>query len=437
MKKVIVLIIALVSVNATAAFSAEYFVATNGSDSASGTKSSPWKTISNANKTVKAGDVVNVFPGVYDEQVTVTVSGEKDKLITFQSAESRKAKMQGFDLKGDYIRVKGFEITYGKTNETDIGVFAGIAHRQKTANKGCEILDNYIHDIEDYGIVAGTDAKVRDNKLQRVRAGIYVNSFSLVENNEIDTLIYTGRAGDKIKGKYTFFVGENITFRGNYFHGSAMETMASQGVCFFGTWDQSEGPSSNILIENNRCFNSTHASEPEGSRQKSHHITYRNNLFVNTVYVGLLPKDWTDVTIVNNTFINCGAYPIWFQTARACENAVVKNNLISYYKHKPIGKNPPAESGIAVWLDKTGNKIPEISNNLMWNCKNRNYNPTDITAEPIFVDPDNNDFHLKAGSPGIDNGADLKDLVPIDIEGNKRPQGKGYDIGAFEYTIPR
>ncbi len=432
MKRTLFLTAIILNIAVSAVFSAEYFVASNGSDSSAGTKEAPWKTISNADDKVKAGDIVNVLPGVYEEQIKIKASGEKEKLITFQAVESRKAKTQGFNILGDYIRIKGFEVTWNKANETDMGIYAGTAHRAKTARKGCEILDNYIHDIEEYGIVAGTYAKVIGNKLQNVRAGIYVNSFSLIENNEIDNLVSTGRNGQNIKGKYTFFIGENITFRGNYLHGTPMETMAAQGVCFFGTWDQAEGPSSNILIENNRCFNSTHASEPEGSRKKSHHITYRNNLFVNTVYVGLLPKDWTEVTIVNNTFINCGAYPIWFQTARQVQNAVVKNNLISYYNHKPIGKNPPAESGICVWLNKTEDKIPDISNNLMWNCKNRNYSASDITAEPVFVDPDNNDFRLKAGSPGIDAGADLKELVPTDLEGTKRPQGKGYDIGAYE-----
>jgi len=439
MKKNILLAMTILIVLTPAAFSAEYFVTTNGSDLSSGSKSSPWKTIANADKIVKAGDVVNVLPGEYDEQVTITAAGEKDKLITFQSTESRKAKMQGFIIKSGFIRIKGFEITNSLTErDTAAGISAGIAHNRKAAKQGCEILDNYIHDIENYGIVSGTYAKVIGNKLQRIKAGIYAHSFTLVENNEIDTLLFIRKDGEKIKGvKYTFFAGENIIFRGNYFHGTPVETMDDVGVCFFGAWDMSDGPSSNILIENNRCYNATHASEPEGKLKKSHHITYRNNLFVNTRYVGILPKDWTDVTIVNNTLINCGAYPIWFQSARQCENSVVKNNLISYYKHRPTGKMPIAESGICVWLDKTGDKKPEISNNLMWNCKNRNYSFSDITAEPVFVDPDNNDFHLKSNSPGIDAGADLSDLVPFDIEGNKRPQGKGYDIGAYEYITTK
>ena len=85
-----------------------------------------------------------------------------------------------------------------------------------------------------------------------------------------------------------------------------------------------------ILIENNRCFNATHASEPTATvKKESSHITYRNNLFANTVFVGVMPKAWSHVTVENNTFINCGAYPVWLQ-GKQCETAVVRNNLITY-----------------------------------------------------------------------------------------------------------
>jgi hypothetical protein len=43
-----------------------------------------------------------------------------------------------------------------------------------------------------------------------------------------------------------------------------------------------------------------------------------------------------------------------------------------------------------------------------------------------------NDFHLTASSPLIDRGASLTS-VDKDFDGNTRPQGSGYDIGAYEY----
>lgn len=61
--------------------------------------------------------------------------------------------------------------------------------------------------------------------------------------------------------------------------------------------------------------------------------------------------------------------------------------------------------------------------------------------DPLFVDPDgpdgipgneDDDFHLSASSPCIDAG-DPASTVTEDIEGNPRPAGSGYDMGAYEY----
>ncbi|MDH7599476.1 MAG: discoidin domain-containing protein, partial [Sedimentisphaerales bacterium] len=54
-----------------------------------------------------------------------------------------------------------------------------------------------------------------------------------------------------------------------------------------------------------------------------------------------------------------------------------------------------------------------------------------ITADPLFVDPDNGDYHLQAESPAVDAGLALS-LVTDDFDHVARPVGKGYDIGAFE-----
>ena len=67
-----------------------------------------------------------------------------------------------------------------------------------------------------------------------------------------------------------------------------------------------------------------------------------------------------------------------------------------------------------------------------------------LVAWPNFVDPDNRDFHLLYNSPAIDAGGtpDFDALAPsylnigvtTDYDGAVRPQGAGYDIGAYEYT---
>ena len=58
----------------------------------------------------------------------------------------------------------------------------------------------------------------------------------------------------------------------------------------------------------------------------------------------------------------------------------------------------------------------------------------DIISNPFIIDPDNNNFQLQKSSPAIGAGADLSASgVTSDILGVARPQGSGYDIGAYEY----
>jgi hypothetical protein len=55
-------------------------------------------------------------------------------------------------------------------------------------------------------------------------------------------------------------------------------------------------------------------------------------------------------------------------------------------------------------------------------------------VNPLFVSVGAKDYHLQSSSPAINAGYDLTGVVSDDYEGNSRPQGAGYDIGAFEYS---
>lgn len=56
-----------------------------------------------------------------------------------------------------------------------------------------------------------------------------------------------------------------------------------------------------------------------------------------------------------------------------------------------------------------------------------------IDADPLFVDPANRNYHLRVGSPCINAGT--SDGAPLtDLDGTPRPQGSGYDMGAYEFV---
>jgi len=56
-----------------------------------------------------------------------------------------------------------------------------------------------------------------------------------------------------------------------------------------------------------------------------------------------------------------------------------------------------------------------------------------IDADPLFADPANGDYRLQAGSPCIDAGT-AGGAPGTDLLGVTRPQGLGFDMGAYEYA---
>lgn len=57
-----------------------------------------------------------------------------------------------------------------------------------------------------------------------------------------------------------------------------------------------------------------------------------------------------------------------------------------------------------------------------------------LFGDPSFVNPDMGDYHIHSGSAAIDSGVEAG--VYKDIDGNRRPLGLGYEIGADEWMPP-
>ncbi|HEY7087624.1 MAG TPA: LamG-like jellyroll fold domain-containing protein, partial [Tepidisphaeraceae bacterium] len=59
------------------------------------------------------------------------------------------------------------------------------------------------------------------------------------------------------------------------------------------------------------------------------------------------------------------------------------------------------------------------------------------TPQDLFVDPGNGDYHLLPTGPAVDSGVGAADdavAPPTDAEGNPRPEGLAWDIGAYEVS---
>ena len=116
--------------------------------------------------------------------------------------------------------------------------------------------------------------------------------------------------------------------------------------------------------------------------------------------------------------------------------------------------NPSLEAGTGIWVDTNG--TINITNTIVASYTegisvshgtvNGDYNlffhaPISLTLgshnlidqAPAFIDPNSDDYHLAAASAVIDHGVDAG--VYTDLDGNPRPIGAGFDIGAYEYPF--
>ncbi|HFQ92411.1 MAG TPA: DUF5123 domain-containing protein, partial [Anaerolineae bacterium] len=104
-----------------------FYVATNGSDANPGTEAAPWRTIQHAANTMGPGDTALIRGGIYEEAVTINVSGSENNVITFQSYPGETAVLDGTPFSspdGDiglqivnqsYVTIQGLEIRNYKT----------------------------------------------------------------------------------------------------------------------------------------------------------------------------------------------------------------------------------------------------------------------------------------------------------------------------------
>ena len=110
-----------------------------------------------------------------------------------------------------------------------------------------------------------------------------------------------------------------------------------------------------------------------------------------------------------------------------CTGTAVYNNTVHGTSLAGIAIESRAASTVVRNNIVYGNGLPGITNNGIGTSLSNN-----ITTDPKFVSTSNNDFHLQSGSPAVNAGATLAEVL-FDIDGTPRPSGSAYDIGAYEY----
>ncbi len=382
-----------------------------------GTENAPWSTIKKAADNVTAGDTVIIKSGVYNERITVKNSGAAGAKIIFKAQPRRSVTMWGFyTINCNYLRIEGFNITTDTSLSgwTDRG---GVFVRSDFV----EVVDNYFYNINSTAINGywhepfPKSAYIADNYIYHCQAGIAITGSDwLVERNEVERLFQYG-SGDC---DYSRFFGDNHIIRNNYFHGTNFDEIGSAHVDCFQTFTNNGEHAYNILFEANVGYDfhqALMASNIENT--PTSHFTFRNNVFAHGRAWGLCVHNVSYITAENNTFADISYHGAGFRDNSV--GNIVRNNI--FYK---VHSSYWASDGGEVSGDH--NLIYESSHPAVFD----EYNILD--EDPLFVDPNINDFHLQPGSPAIDKGQTIED-VKFDFDGRHRPCNVRWDIGAYEY----
>lgn len=391
-----------------------YYVAPDGDDSNPGTESQPWRTIQKAAAIMVGGDTVYVRGGTYNEQITPQNSGSSGNYITYQTypgetviIDGQNTKSHGFAINGrSYLIIDGFEMT----NQVLRGVYI-------SSSSHLIIRNNVVKDWGVFGIEGRDCSHIEIANNEVFSPGGDQSGIWFENSQHCD--IHHNRAHDcPMNG-----IGMSHESDYNKIHHNLV---CDNGFKYPQLWAgiALEVNSNYNYIYDNLVYNNKHAGLLTNSQYNYwYHNTVYSNPDSNGHGGGIYLCNWEDSTMDKNVFrdniiIATGSneYTVFVQ------QEIGKDNSFDYNIHWHVSQETRINWNLWVmsfsqWQNDYGQE------------------PNGFNADPLIAGGDPLDpsfYKLQPNSPAIDAGADVG--VIEDFDGNPRPQGAGYDIGAYEYT---
>ncbi|HJQ14048.1 MAG TPA: right-handed parallel beta-helix repeat-containing protein [Anaerolineales bacterium] len=186
-----------------------YYVSPSGKDTNPGTASAPFRTFAKANSVLTAGSTLNIYAGVYNQQLEITKSGTSIAWITVKPVggnvviDMQKAKTHGLDVRASYIHVTGLVVK----NSNDVCV--------NLAGNNITVGGLSVYTCTSHGIQANDSFNIK-----------ILNSHVLYTVLSNAARVLPSGWGSAIKIRQSY----NVLIQGNVVHNNYGEGIGSRGV---------------------------------------------------------------------------------------------------------------------------------------------------------------------------------------------------------------
>ncbi|WP_170154599.1 CBM96 family carbohydrate-binding protein [Mangrovibacterium diazotrophicum] len=400
----------------------------NGSMTNPGTSDSPWASLEDVFKSGKAFDANDVIyllnghhgspviTGLNQDTVFITsLEGQQPSLknISFVSASNWKVSNLTVspETAPEYSKEKLINLDENSQHNTiENCLLYSASEPWATAE---DWLANYCVGVYCYGDYN----TIRNCELKNVDFGFYL--YTGADNNTIEYNTIENIGGDGIQARGSYNVFQYNTIKNCY----KVDDNHDDGIQVYTIGDDGNvgtGNSVGVVIRGNTIISTTDPNQNlQGDFQGIGCFdglftdwVVENNVVISDTYHGISLYGAINCTVVNNTVIDPNTVspgPTWIQVTAHKDGTAASGNLIA--------------NNLCTALSLDAN-VGTVANNLVIaNSDFSNY----------FEDTENFDLHLKPGNVAIDNGSDAEEIPEYDLEGNERPHGNGYDIGAYEF----